>query len=247
VSESAPQRDRPLEELVSSTSSDDLIAAASDRALNEDLALRLLNNHDLPQRALELLAKNASVMKHRRVIVAIVTHPRTPRFVSLPIANRLFAFELMKIATSASVPMDVKIAADAAIIQRLESISAGERATMAKLGSTKLAGALLRDPEPRIVASALDNPRMTEAEIVKALKQDDVSQSLISFVCEHRQWALRQEIQIEVLKAPHTPLAKAILVADRLPASIVKDVLKNSRLPAAVRAYLAEKQARRKV
>lgn len=238
--------DRSLEELVSSSSADDLAAAASDRGLSEDLALKLLNNRDIPQKALEALSKNGSAMKHRRVLVGLVMHPRTPRFVALPIANRLFAFELMTISTSAQVATDVKMAADNAIISRLESISAGERATLAKRGSTRLAGALLADPEQRIAATALDNPRMTEIEIVKALKAEDVTQHLIAAVCEHKKWSLRTEIQIAVLKAPHTPLARAIVMADRLPAATVSDVLKNSRLPVQVRAYLLEKQARRK-
>jgi hypothetical protein len=236
---------RSLEELIASDVPEDLVEAAADRGLNEDLALKLLNRRELPQRALELLAKNASAMKHRRVLSAIVVHPRTPRFVSIPIANRLFAFELLRISVMPSVAADLKIACDNAIISRLESVSAGERIALARQGSTKLAGAMLNDPEARIIASALDNPRMTELEIVKALKLEQVSQSLIAQVCEHRKWGLRTEIQVEVLKAAHTPLAKAILMAEKLPPATVTDVLNNSRLPAHIRAYLLEMQVRR--
>ena len=237
---------RSLDELVASSNPEDLAIASADRSLSEELALRLLNHHELPARALEALAKNTSAMKHRRVLTGIVTHPRTPRFVSIPIANRLFVFELMKIAISPSVAPDIKVAADNAVIARLESVSAGERMSLARQASTRLAGALLNDAESRIIEAALDNPRMTEVEIVKALKRDDASQALIALVCEHKKWALRSEIQVQVLKAAHTPLAKAILMAERLPPSIVSEVLKNSRLPAPVRAYLTEMQARRK-
>jgi hypothetical protein len=235
-----------LEALVDSSEPGDLIEAAAHKSLTEDLALKLLQHRELPQRALELLAKNSAAMKHRKVITGIVAHPRTPRFVSIPIANRLFAFELMQISTSPTVATDLKVTADNAIISRLESISAGERTGLARRGSTRLAGALLNDPESRIIEAALDNPRMTEIEIVKALKRDDVSQALIALVCEHQKWNLRIEIQVAVLKAAHTPLAKAILMAERLPPATVTEVLKNSRLPAHVRAYLLEMQARRK-
>lgn len=237
---------RILEDLVASSEPQDLIRAAADRGLPEDLALRLLNHRELPARALELLAKNPSAMKHRRVLTGIVTHPRTPRFVSLPIANRLFVFELMQIALSPRVATDVKVAADNAIIARLESVSAGERLALAKQGSTRLAGALLNDVEARTIEAALDNPRMTEVEIVKALRSDSVSQSLIALVCEHKKWSLRTEVQIQILKAAQTPLARAIGMAEKLPPSVVSEVLKNSLLPAQVRAYLKEMQARRK-
>jgi hypothetical protein len=152
----------------------------------------------------------------------------------------------MQIALSPRVATDLKVAADNAIISRLESVSAGERSALAKQGSTRLAGALLNDSESRVIEAALNNPRMTEIEIVKALKHDQVSQSLIALVCEHKKWELRTEIQVEILKAAHTPLAKAILMAERLPPATVAEILKNSRLPAHVRAYLLEMQARRK-
>lgn len=237
---------RTLEELVESEAAEDLIDAAADRSLSEDLTLKLLNHRGLPPRALELLAKNPSAMKHRSVLTSIVIHPKTPRFVSLPIANRLFAFELLRISVLPTVAADVKLAADNAIIARLESISSGERIALARQGSTRLAGALLNDAEPRIIEAALDNPRMTEIGIVKALKVEQVSQSLIALVCEHEKWSLRTEIQVEVLKAAHTPLAKAIVVAEKLPPATVTDVLRNSRLPAHVRAYLLEMKVRRK-
>lgn len=237
---------RSLEELAASSDPQDLIRAAADRALSEDLALRLLNHQELPARALELLAKNPSVMKHRRVLTGIVTHSRTPRFVSLPIANRLFVFELMQIALSPRVATDVKVAADNAIIARLESVSAGEKLALAKQGSTRLAGALLNEAEARTIEAALDNPRMTEVEIVKALRSDSVSQSLIALVCEHKKWSLRTEVQLQILKAAQTPLARAIVIAEKLPPSVVTNVLKHSLLPVQVRAYLTEMQARRK-
>ncbi len=237
---------RTLEDLIASSESADLVEAAADRGLSEDLALKLLNHRELPARALEMLAKNPSAMKHRRVITGIVAHPNTPRFVSIPIANRLFVFELMQIAISPRVATDLKVAADNSIIARLESVSAGERTALARQASTRLAGALLNDSERRVIEAAMNNPRMTEIEIVRALRHDQVSQSLIALVCEHKKWALRTEIQVEVLKAAHTPLAKAILTAERLPPSTVEDVLKNSRLPVQVWAYLLEMQARRK-
>ena len=66
---------RALEDLVASTEAQDLLNAAKDPSLSEELALRLLNHPELPARALELLAKNPSIMKHRPVIAGASTHP----------------------------------------------------------------------------------------------------------------------------------------------------------------------------
>ena len=59
------------------------------------------------------------------------------------------------------------------LIARMESISSGERLTLAKRGSTRVAAALLADLDERVMRAALENPYMTEAWIVKALLRDD--------------------------------------------------------------------------
>jgi len=76
-----------LERMVHSQVAEEVRAAAMDRSLTEDLALSLLTRRDLQGPVLEELSRNMAVMKHRKVIVALVCHPRTPRYVSLPIAR----------------------------------------------------------------------------------------------------------------------------------------------------------------
>ena len=53
-----------------------LIAVAADARLTEDLALALLKHTDLPREALEALSKNGSLMRQRKVRMAVVTHQR---------------------------------------------------------------------------------------------------------------------------------------------------------------------------
>src|SRR5437762_13431720 len=126
---------QPIEEMVQARDAEALKAAAVHPAMTEDLALAFLTRRDLPPSALEALTKNGSVMKHRRVMAAIVAHIKTPRHVSLPIARHLYTFELLQIALTPAVPADVKMAVEDAITMRLESISSGERLALAKRGS----------------------------------------------------------------------------------------------------------------
>ena len=92
-----------LERLVHDPSPEILVAVAADARLTEDLALALLKHHDLPREALEALSKNGSLMRQRKVRMAVVTHPRTPRHVSVPTIRHLYTFELMQVALLPSV------------------------------------------------------------------------------------------------------------------------------------------------
>lgn len=230
--------DAVLDDLIHSQDASILRAVAADRRLDQDLALALLNRRDLPGPALENLAKNGTAMKHRKVIVALVAHPKTPRHVAIPIARRLYTFELMQLALTPALAADLKMVMEEAIVNRLETVSKGERLTLAKRASGRVAAALLLDPETNIVEAALENPQMTEAWIVKALMKEEVPLTLTDIASRHPKWSLRRDIRIALLRNESTPLARVLAFAQSLPTAVLKDVLKHSRLPVTVKSYL---------
>jgi hypothetical protein len=235
-----PAQHAALEERIRSTSSEELKDVAASAQLDEDLALAFLARRDLPQQALEALAKNGHVMKHRRVIAAVVMHPRTPRHVSIPVARHLYTFELMQIALTPAVAADVKMAVDEIIVTRLEGISAGERLTLARRASGRVAAALLLDSDERIVEAALASPFMTEALIVKALMREEAPEHFVALASRHAKWSLRKDIQIALLRNDKTPLARVLAFAQSLPTQTLRDTLSHTRLSANVKMYLLE-------
>src|SRR5207245_9814241 len=106
------------------------LTVAGDPPLTEDLALALLNRPDLTSQALERLSKNSGVMKSRKLNIALIGHPKTPRHVSLPMVRHLYAFDLMKLALTPVVPADIKVAADDALVTRLETVSLGQKLSL---------------------------------------------------------------------------------------------------------------------
>jgi len=96
--------DADLKRLVHDSSPEILTAVAADPRLTEDLALALLNHRDLSREALEALSKNGQLSRLRKVRMAMVMHPRTPRHVSVPTIRHLHTFELMQVALFAGGP-----------------------------------------------------------------------------------------------------------------------------------------------
>jgi hypothetical protein len=226
-----------LEEAVHGGSAEVLKAAALDPGLNEDLALALLKQNDLSPEVLEQLSKNGAVLRSRKVKLAIVGHPKTPRYVSVAIVRQLFTFDLMRVALAPLIPGDIKMAAEEALIRRLEAITPGERLSLARRASGRVAGVLLLDPEARVIRAALENPRLTEALIVRALA-GEAAPMLVQSVCHHPQWSLRQEIRIALLRNRHTPLACAMEFARTLPAPRLKEILQSCQLPESIKSCL---------
>jgi hypothetical protein len=222
--------DADLERLVHDSSPEIQIAVAADPRLTEDLALALLNHRDLPREALEALSKNAQVARQRKVQLAVVIHPHTPRHISLPTIRHIYTFELMQVALLPAVPPDVKRSAEEVLIGRLGSISSGERITLAKRSSGRVAAALLLDKEERIMHAALANPQMTEMYIVRALKAETGTELLAPAISRHQKWSFRNDVKAALLGNKNTPAARLIHLAGELPISLIKDVLRNGRL-----------------
>jgi hypothetical protein len=70
---------------------------------SEDQAIALVKRSDVSAAELAVLARNPSVMRNRKVSLALSTHSRTPRHIVLPMLRRLFTFDLMQVALSPAV------------------------------------------------------------------------------------------------------------------------------------------------
>lgn len=228
----------PQEDAIPSSEADSLKAVTGGPALSEDLVLAFLKRADLPAETLAVLSKNAAAMKSRKVKLAVAQHPRTPRHISVPMMRHLFTFDLMKVALSPTVPADIKMAADEALIQRLETLSTGERLSLARQASGRVAGALLSDPETRVMTAALENPRLTGAAIIRALTRGGSTAAFVESVCHHARWSLHREIRMALLRNARTPLARAVEFARSLPANLVREILNGSQLPGNIQSYL---------
>src|ERR1700680_3365411 len=228
---SSSSTDRPamsLPEAVHSTSSEILTAAASDPALTEDLALVLLKRSDLAAQVLDQLSKNGVLMKSRKVKLALVEHPRTPRHISIPMVRHLFTFDLMQVALTPVVPAEIKMAAEESLINRLERLSQGERLSLAHRDSGRVAVTLLLDPEPRVVHAALQNSRLTESVVITAFMHAHAPEAVGAAVCQDSRWSARREIRIALLCNEATPLDRALEFARSLPAALVREILQES-------------------
>lgn len=207
-------------------------------ALSEDLALAQLKDGELTAEGVEEISKNAALMKSRKVHLAVAAHARAPRRIALRLIRELYTFELMKFAMTPTVAADLKRMADELLLARVAGITLGERISLGRRSSERVAGALLLDRETPVWQAALENARLTEAVLVRALQRTGGSPAFVEAVCHHAKWSVRPEVQIALLRNMHTPMAAAIKFARRLTLHQLRDVLHTSRLPEKIKSYL---------
>lgn len=214
------------------------LARASHPALTPDLALALLQLRDLSPEAVEKISQNAGVMKSRKVRIAVAAHPRAPRPIALRLVREFYTFDLMQFALQPAVAADLKRAADDLLVNRLASVTLGERIALARRASANVVAALLLDKEARVWQTALENSRLTEPAICKALLRANAHRAFVEAICHHAKWSLRPEIRITLLRNEKTPLSRAQEFARRLRPAQLRDILHSSRLPEKIKAQL---------
>jgi hypothetical protein len=227
-----------LEEAIHSSVLEELLGAAADPALTVDLALALLKRADLPGEVIEELSGNRALLKLRKVKIALVSHPQAPRRVSVPLIRQFYTFDLMKVAFSATVPGDVKRTADETLIGRLKTVTLGERLTLARRGSGRIACALLLDSEERIMRTAIENARLTEALVVRAVVNAEGGSALIGAVAQHTKWSYRRDVQAALLRSEDLSLARALAFTREITPAKLREVLQSSRLPGKIKEQL---------
>jgi hypothetical protein len=243
--DASPGASPTLASRIHSASEKDLLAAVSSPKLNEDLARALFQRRDLSVEILAALAQNHAALKIRAVLVGLVWHPKTPRHISIPLTRHLFTFELMQAVLQPGVPADLKVKIEDALINKMSTISAGERITLAKRGSTRIAAGMLTDTDPRILEAALNSPYMTEAFVAKALTSPDSTSRLFELTWRHPKWSLRTDVRIAMLRAAKTPPHIALEIVKSMPSVQAKNALSSSRMNAALKARLLEEISER--
>src|SRR5579864_4197423 len=222
----------------SSAEVDSTSAALDHSALTEDQALAQLKDGELMADGVERISQNAALMKSRKVHMAVAAHPRTPRRIALRLLRELYTFELMRFSLTPTAAADLRLVADELLLARLAAITLGERIALARRSSERLAGALLLDKEMRVWQTALENARLTEVALVRALQRTGGSPAFVEAVSHHAKWSVRPEVQIALLRSAHTPMAQAIKFARRLTPHQLRDILHASRLPEKIKSYL---------
>jgi hypothetical protein len=202
---------------------------SSPSGASEDQVLATLQAAEVTAEEIARLARNAEALKSRKVLLALVMHARTPRHISIPLLRGMFTFDLMQVTLTAAVAADIKRAAEQQILLRIESLSPGEKISLARRASGRVAAELLRDTDGRVVSVALDNSRLTESGVVAALTKLDSPETLFQLASRHEKWSQRCELQIALLKSEKTPIEEARKFAMHFSPSFLGEIVPEVR------------------
>jgi hypothetical protein len=226
-------------------SADVLLALLDNPALDETHVCLLLERKDLRAEILEEVTRRKSLLKSYRVKRALALHPRTPRLVSLRLLRDLYLMDLVQVAILPGVSAELKRNAEEQLLARLPQLPLGQKITLARRGPARVAGALLAEGHAQVISIVLDNPYMTEAQILRALAREKLPISVIPAIIQHRKWSITYTVRLALVRHPSTPLASVLSYLPELTVSDLRELAAPGIVPENLRKYLQAEVQRR--
>ena len=234
-----------LSRLVHSADEEVLLGLVANPALDETQLCVLLERKTLSAEILEEVARRKTLTKSYRVKKALVFHARAPRLVWLRMVRELYLMDLVQLTLMPAVATELKMLAEDQLLARLPQLPLGQKITLARRGPARLAGALVAEGHTQLLAVALDNSRLTEAQILKALAQEKSPAAVPYAIAHHRKWSELYNVRLALVRHPLAPLASVLAYLPELTVSDLRELASPGILPEALRKYLQAEVARR--
>src|ERR1700738_4567985 len=216
---------------------DVLLALLDNPAVAEAQLCMLLDRKDLPAEILEEVARRKPLLKNYRVKRALAFHPRTPRLSGLRLLRELYLMDLMQLTLLPGTSAELKINAEAQVIARLPQLPLGQKLTLARRGTARVAGALL--------AVVLDNPNLNEAQVLKALSLDRLPLGVIQSIAHHRKWSHIYNVRLALVRHPSSTLSTILAYLPELTVSDLRELASPGIVSENLRKYLLAEIQRR--
>ena len=114
-------------------------------------------------------------------------------------------------------------------------LTLGERKSLARTHDRSLIQRVARDPHPDVVRILLDNPSLTEEDVVRVCAARPNHPMVLQTVYRHRRWVVRYRPRNSIVRNPDTPLDTALLLAPLLRKGELREAASSSELAAPLR------------
>jgi hypothetical protein len=224
---------------------DVLAALLENPHLDETHLCQLLERKDLPGTLLQALARRKEWMARYRVKRRVALHVHTPRLLALRLARELYLMDLVQLSLLPTAPAEVKRLAEEIILARLAQLPLGQKITLARRGSARVAGGLLVEGHPQVVRVALDNAFLTEAQVLRALARQKLPAPVVSAIANHSKWSSFYSVRVALVRHPLAPLGRLLSFLPELTLRDLEEMSDPGTLSGNLREYIRHEMERR--
>jgi hypothetical protein len=121
----------------------------------------------------------------------------------------------------------------------------GQKITLARRGPSRVAGALVADGHAQVLPVALENPYLTEAQVLKALARDKVPVFVVQALANHRKWSQSYNVRLAIVRNASTPISVVLTFLPQVSVNDLRVLAEPGVVSESLRKYLLAEVHRR--
>lgn len=203
--------------------------------IGPDEARQAMRNPFFTAEMAETLAGERRLLAFYEVRRDLAQNLRTPEALALRFLTGLYWRDLMVIGLDTRLRPTLRRAADQHLLARLSEVALGEKIALARRASAGVLLQLRHDPNARVIAALLDNPRLTEGTLAPVAHSSSTPPSTLDVIAHDRRWGPRYGLRLAIARNPAASTETALRLLPGLRKGDLKAVAADPKLGAAVR------------
>ncbi len=122
------------------------------------------------------------------------------------------------------------------LLQRIQTLSVGERLQLALKGGREIRGILVKDSNKQVMLSVLANQKITESEVELIARSRSVPEEALRTISKNREWMKNYAVTYALVTNPKTPPGIAVTLVSSLKLKDLIILEKNKNIPELVRS-----------
>ena len=181
------------------------------------------------------------VMKARRLLSVyevrreLARHPQTPEIHAIRLVGGLYWRDLAKVIIDLKVRPRIRRSAEIQLTNRLPSLALGERVSLARVAGPGVIQELRKDQSPRVIQALLENPRITEGQVLPLASSPATAAEVLELLSKNRRWGNLYSVRSALSRNRRTPVQTALHLLPGLKKIDLKAVASDRSLPKPVR------------
>lgn len=173
----------------------------------------------------EIFEKNKKEIHAHGIWIGLAIHPRTPEELREAVFPHLFWRDLLKVLNCPAVPERAKRKAAQLLQRRMERAAIGEWKAFARTCTPKLFPWVMKQDKPELFGILLENPRMTEAVLVRLIHSPEMKPEYSVQIVDNRVWKNRRSIRKALIYSKKTDLTTALISLKDMTKPELKEVV----------------------
>ena len=122
------------------------------------------------------------------------------------------------------------------LLQKIQSLSVGERLQLALKGGREIRGILVKDSNKQVMLSVLENQKITESEVEIIARSRSVPEEALRTISKNREWLKNYAITFALVTNPKTPPGISVTLISGLKIKDLAILEKNKNVPELIRS-----------